>query len=58
MYEQMGTYIQGFIVIIKTTFYLLKINKITNKKYLRDTNFVMHFYWHICICEICFLASR
>ena len=44
-------------IIIKTPSYLLKINKRTNKKYLCDRNFVMHFYWHICICEICFIAS-
>ena len=30
------------IIIIKTPSYLLKINKRTNKKYLRDSNFVMH----------------
>ena len=46
------------IIIIKTPFYLLKINKRTNKKYLRDSIFVMHFHWDVCICEICFLASR
>ena len=32
------------IIIIKTPFHLLKINKRTNKIYLRDSNFVMHFY--------------
>ena len=31
-------------IIIKTPSYLLKINKRTNKKYLYDRNFVMHFY--------------
>ena len=31
------------IIIIKTPFYLLKINKRTNKKYLHDSNFEMHF---------------
>ena len=31
------------IIIIKTPFYLLKINKKTNKKYLCDSNFEMHF---------------
>ena len=32
------------IIIIKTPFYLLKINKRTNKKYLCNSNFVTHFY--------------
>ena len=32
------------IIIIETLSYLLKTNKRTNKKYLRDSNFVMHFY--------------
>ena len=36
--------LKAFIIIIKTPSYLLKINKRTNKKYLRDSNFVMHFY--------------
>ena len=31
------------IIIIKTPFYLLKINKRSNKKYLRNSNFEMHF---------------
>ena len=31
------------IIIIKTPSYLLKINKRTNKKYLRDSNFEMYF---------------
>ena len=31
-------------IIIKTPFYLLKINKRRNQKYLRYSNFVMHFY--------------
>ena len=44
MYGQMGPYIQDFYYYIKTPFYVLKINKRTNKKYLRDSNFVMHFY--------------
>ena len=53
----MGHTFKAFI-IIKTPSYLLKINKRTIKKYLCDGNFVMHFYWHIFICETCFLASR
>ena len=57
MYGQNGAMHKAFI-IIKTSSYLLEINKRTNKKYLCDSNFVIHFYWHICICEICFLASR
>ena len=32
------------IIIIKTPFYFLKINKRTNKKYLCNSNFVTHFY--------------
>ena len=35
------------IIIIKTSFYLfylLKINKGTNKKYLGNSNLVTHFY--------------
>ena len=32
-----------FIIIIKKPFYLLKINKRTNKNYLCDSNFGMHF---------------
>ena len=31
------------IIIIKTPSYLLKTNTRTNKKYLRDSNFEMHF---------------
>ena len=34
-------------IIVKTPFYLLKINKRTNKKYHCNSNFVMHFYEHI-----------
>ena len=34
-----GHTFKAFVIIIKTTFYLLKINKRTNKKYLRDSNF-------------------
>ena len=49
-------YIIGFI-IIKAQFYLLKINKRINKKYLRDSNFEIHLYHHIYIYEDCFLAS-
>ena len=38
-----GHTLEAFIIIIiKTPSYLLKINKRTNKKYLRDSNFVMH----------------
>ena len=32
------------IIIIKTPFHLLKINRRTNKKYLRNSNFVMQLY--------------
>ena len=39
-----GHTLKAFIIIIKTPSYLLKVNKRTNKKYLRDSNFVMHFY--------------
>ena len=46
------------IIIIKTPSYFLKINKRTNKKYLRDSNFEMHFCHYIYIYERCFLASR
>ena len=43
MYGQIGQYIQGFYyIIIKRPFHLLIINK-RNKKYLRDSNFEMHF---------------
>ena len=45
-------------IIIKTPYYLLKINKRTNKIYLCDSNFEMHLYCHIYIYERCFLASR
>ena len=34
---------KAFIIVIKTPSYLLTINKKTNKKYLRDSNFGMHF---------------
>ena len=34
MYGEMGHTLQAFINIIKTPFYLLKINKRTNKKYI------------------------
>ena len=37
------TFKDFIIIIIKTPFYLLKINKRTNKKYLCNSNFVMHF---------------
>ena len=36
---------QGFYyIIIKTPFYLLKIEKSTNKKYPSNSNFVTYFY--------------
>ena len=39
-----GHTFKAFIIImIKAPFYLLKINKRTNKKYLHDSNFEMHF---------------
>ena len=38
-----GHTFKAFVIIIKTPFYLLKINQRTNKKYLRDSNFEMHF---------------
>ena len=38
-----GHTLKAFI-IIKAPFYLLKINKRTNKKYLCNSNFVTHFY--------------
>ena len=38
-----GHTFKAFITIIKTPFYLLKINKRTNIKYLCDINFEMHF---------------
>ena len=44
MYGQMGQTLKAFIIIIKTPFYLLKINKRTNKKYLCNSNFVTYFY--------------
>ena len=37
------TFKVSIIIIIKTPFCLLKINKRTNKKYLRDSDFEMHF---------------
>ena len=43
MYGKMGHALKAFI-IIKTPFYLLKINKKTNKKYLCNSNFVTYFY--------------
>ena len=58
MQGQIGHTLKAFIIIIKTPFYLLKINKRTNKKYLCISNFVTYFHGHICICEIRFLASR
>ena len=30
-------------IIIKTPFHLLNVNKRTNKKYIRDSNFGKHF---------------
>ena len=33
---------KAFIIFIKTPFYLSKINKRTNKKYLPKSNFEMH----------------
>ena len=45
MYGQMGHTLKAFIIIIiKTPFYLLKINKRSNKKYLCNSNFVTYFY--------------
>ena len=41
---KLGHTFKAFIIIIKTPFYLLKINKRTNKKYPCNGNFVMHFY--------------
>ena len=39
----MGHTLKAFI-IIKTPFYILKINKRTNKKYLCNSNLVTYFY--------------
>ena len=39
-----GHTLKTFIIIIKTPFYLLKINKKTNKKYLCNSSFVTYFY--------------
>ena len=44
MYDQMGYTLKDFIIIIEKPFYLLKINKRSNKKYLCDSNFVTYFY--------------
>ena len=44
---KLGHTFKAFIIIIKTPSYLLKIDKRTNKKYLRDSNFEMHFYHYI-----------
>ena len=38
-----GHTFKAFVIIIKTPFYLLKFSQRTNKKYLRDSNFEMHF---------------
>ena len=38
-----GHTLKAFIIIIKTLSYLSKINKRTNKKYLCDSNFEIHF---------------
>ena len=39
-----GHTFKDFMIIIKTPFYLLEINKRTNKKYPRDSNLIMYFY--------------
>ena len=44
-----GHTFKDFIIIIKTLFYLLKINKGTTRKYFCNSNFVTHFYRHIYI---------
>ena len=44
MYGQIGHTLKAFIIIVKTPFYLLKFNKIANKKYLCNSNFVRYFY--------------
>ena len=44
MYGQMGHTLKAFIIIIKTPFYILKLNKRTNKKYICNRNFVTYFY--------------
>ena len=43
MYGQNEAIHKAFIIILKKPSYLLKINEKTNKKYLRDSNFVMYF---------------
>ena len=55
LWRKWGHTLKAFI-IIKTPSCLLKISKRTNKKYLCDGNFEMHFNWHVCICEIGILA--
>ena len=55
---QFGHTFKAFIIIIKTSSYLLKINKRNKQKYLRDSNFEMHFYHYTYIYEKYFLASR
>ena len=39
-----GHTLKAIIIIIKTSSYLLKINKRTNKRYICNSNFVTHFY--------------
>ena len=47
MYGQMGHALKASIIIIKTPFYLLKINKRTNKKYLCNSNFVTFLFTYL-----------
>ena len=44
MYGQMGHTLKAFIIIIKTPFYLLKINKRMNKKYLCNALLLAYFH--------------
>ena len=45
MYGQMGHTLKAFVIIIKTPFYLLEINKRANKKYL--CNELLLTYLHL-----------
>ena len=51
---QFGHKFKVFIIIIKTLSHLLKINRRINKKYLCDSNFEMHLYFHIRIMKYVF----
>ena len=44
---KVGPYIRLLLLLLKHTLILHKTDRSTNKKYIFDSNFEMHFYYYI-----------